>query len=225
MILGSVMLVLAAGVLLGLGLVFLDEPLLYSSIGVSGQAALTLVVGVRRLAAVPAGQGAIAVRPGGAALHVVTAPVRSVGPEPVRSGTATGRAAPRPVGRATPRPVGRAAVASRPPAGDADGGPGIGQADGVAAGIDVGLADADPTVPVDEPAEQPLGEADAARIAALDVEVVVIDGRPRYHLADCLHLLGLESETLPVSEAVELGFTPCGLCQPGTAALRAAGGG
>jgi hypothetical protein len=85
------------------------------------------------------------------------------------------------------------------------------------------LADADLTVPADEPAEQPVSAAAAVRIAALTTEVVVIDGRPRYHLAACLHLLGLESEALPAAEAVELGFTPCGLCAPATLLLRQAG--
>lgn len=98
MIIGSVVLVLAAGVLLGLGLVHLDEPLLYSSIGVSALAALALVVGVRRLAAVRAGAGLITVRPGGATMSV-----RSV---------VAGRAAPRPIGRAAPRPMGRASIPS-----------------------------------------------------------------------------------------------------------------
>lgn len=100
MIIGSVVLVLAAGVLLGLGLVYLDEPLLYSSIGVSALAALALVVGVRRLAAVRAGAGLITVRPGGATMSVRM------------PGVVAGRAAPRPIGRAAPRPIGRAAIPS-----------------------------------------------------------------------------------------------------------------
>ena len=46
--------------------------------------------------------------------------------------------------------------------------------------------------------------------------VVVVDFRPRYHLADCPFLLGLggESEALPVSEAIDIGFTPCSRCAP-----------
>ena len=66
----------------------------------------------------------------------------------------------------------------------------------------------------DEPPAQPVAEADAARVALLDTEVLVIDGRPRYHVAECLHLLGREHQWLPVCEAVELGFTPCGHCEP-----------
>jgi hypothetical protein len=70
--------------------------------------------------------------------------------------------------------------------------------------------------PPDEPAPEIIGPADAARVASLTTDVQVIDGRPRYHLAGCVHLLGRENEPLPVNEAVELGFTPCGLCQPAT---------
>jgi hypothetical protein len=185
MIVGSVLLVIVAGVLLGLGLVRLDEPLLYSSIGVSALAAFTLVVGVRRLAAVRAGRGTITVRP-----VVTTAPAR-----------------PRPVGRAAPRPIGRATVSPAPPV------------EGAApVDLDV-LSAADPAVPTDEPAPESVLEPDLARAARLDAEVIVVDGRPRFHLAGCLHLLGLESEPVNIAEAIELEFTPCGLCRP-VAALR-----
>jgi clumping factor A len=56
--------------------------------------------------------------------------------------------------------------------------------------------------------------ADAVRIAQLDAEVLVVDGRPRYHLPDCPHLVGRLTEPIPVNEAVDLGFNPCGLCRP-----------
>ena len=52
-------------------------------------------------------------------------------------------------------------------------------------------------------------------------EVLVIDGRPRYHVRGCVHLLGRESEPLPVGEAVELGFTPCSVCAPNDVLLAA----
>jgi hypothetical protein len=48
----------------------------------------------------------------------------------------------------------------------------------------------------------------------MDTDVLVIDGRPRYHVAGCAHVSGRGAEPLPVSEATELGFTPCGLCEP-----------
>jgi len=68
--------------------------------------------------------------------------------------------------------------------------------------------------PPDEPPAQMITEKQASLIAALTAEVVVIDGRPRYHEAGCLHLLGRAAERLPVAEAVQLGFTPCGQCEP-----------
>lgn len=68
----------------------------------------------------------------------------------------------------------------------------------------------------DEPEPQTVTPSDAVRVAQLDAEVVVVDGRPRYHLADCPFLAGREPEPEPigVNEAVELGFTPCGVCRP-----------
>ncbi|MGH3749048.1 MAG: hypothetical protein ACRDT8_16795, partial [Micromonosporaceae bacterium] len=71
--------------------------------------------------------------------------------------------------------------------------------------------------PKDEPPVQRRPKRVAATVARLQADVFVIDGRPRYHVAGCVHLLGRESEALPVYEAVDLGFTPCGLCEPDTA--------
>ncbi|MFK3982129.1 hypothetical protein ACI2K4_17340 [Micromonospora sp. NPDC050397] len=71
----------------------------------------------------------------------------------------------------------------------------------------------------DEPAEQRVAPADAARIARMVDDVLVVDGRPRYHLVDCPHLRDRETEPLPVGEAVELGFTPCAVCEPDTVLL------
>ena len=78
----------------------------------------------------------------------------------------------------------------------------------------------DPAVSaVDEPAVQQITAAEAARVARLLDAVEVVDGRPRYHLDSCPHLVGWQPETLPVAEAVELGFTPCAHCAPATALL------
>ncbi|GGN77555.1 hypothetical protein GCM10010112_50690 [Actinoplanes lobatus] len=68
--------------------------------------------------------------------------------------------------------------------------------------------------PDDEPLPQSVRPADAVLVARFDTEVLVVDGRPRYHMADCPHLVGRLTESLPVNEAVELGFSPCGLCRP-----------
>lgn len=86
---------------------------------------------------------------------------------------------------------------------------------------DVRLALTSPDPP-DEPAEQSVSALALARIARLDTQVAVIDGRPRMHVLECLHLLGRDYERLAVSEALELGFTPCGLCTPVTVLLAAA---
>jgi hypothetical protein len=69
-------------------------------------------------------------------------------------------------------------------------------------------------VPDDEPSEQILNAADAVALARLHDQVVVVDGRPRYHVPECLHLLGRRVERLTVKEAVELEFTACAQCQP-----------
>jgi hypothetical protein len=73
--------------------------------------------------------------------------------------------------------------------------------------------------PEDEPEAQPVSAAETARVARMTADVYVVDGRPRYHLAGCVHLMDKEAEPLPVNEAAELGFTPCGLCEPDSALL------
>jgi hypothetical protein len=95
------------------------------------------------------------------------------------------------------------------------------EAPGDPAGTAAGTGDGefDDEDPPDEPAPQVVSAADTARVARLSVDVLVIDGRPRYHLPGCVHLLGRESEPLPVGEAVELEFTPCSLCEPASALL------
>lgn len=74
--------------------------------------------------------------------------------------------------------------------------------------------DYDDEDPADEPPIQQSSAADIARVAALDADVLVADGRPRYHVPNCPHLLGRETEPLPAREAIELGFTPCSACAP-----------
>lgn len=76
--------------------------------------------------------------------------------------------------------------------------------------------------PPDEPPAQLISAGDQALIADMVTHVLVVDGRPRYHLARCPHLRGRETEPVPVREAVELGFTPCSRCEPATALLAGA---
>jgi hypothetical protein len=68
--------------------------------------------------------------------------------------------------------------------------------------------------PPGEPPEEDVSAPDALRVIDLDVDVFVVDGRPRYHLEDCPHLADREVIPLPVPEAREAGFTPCSLCKP-----------
>ncbi len=70
--------------------------------------------------------------------------------------------------------------------------------------------------PKDEPPIQRRTAQVAAAVARMATDVFVIDGRPRYHVPGCVHLLGRESEPLPADEGVDLGFTPCSLCEPDT---------
>jgi hypothetical protein len=108
--------------------------------------------------------------------------------------------------------VGRAGV---PPAGMA------GSA-GLTGDADPSLAGQTGQEPPDEPAAQDVTAAATAKIGRLTTPVVVIDGRPRYHVPECLHLLGRDGERLPAAEAVELGFTPCSQCS--AASVLLAGG-
>lgn len=65
-----------------------------------------------------------------------------------------------------------------------------------------------------EPGEEDTDAADLLVVSDLDTEVRVVDERPRYHLADCTWLAGRPTLGLPVSEARQLGFTPCAVCRP-----------
>ena len=83
-----------------------------------------------------------------------------------------------------------------------------------AAASDDDTLEPDPDDPADEPRPQAVRPNDAVRVAQLTDDVVVVDGRPRYHMSDCPFLADRAVEPLPVAEAVELGFTPCGTCRP-----------
>ena len=59
-----------------------------------------------------------------------------------------------------------------------------------------------PSAASDAPAAAPAGT------------VWVVDGRPRYHLQDCLTIKGQQAEAIPVEQAAEDGFMPCSMCEP-----------
>ncbi|MFF0176262.1 hypothetical protein ACWD6L_13155 [Micromonospora profundi] len=234
MIVASLLLILVAVVLLVVGLTGGSSILLTISIGASLLAAVALVVGARQAAAnrAMADVGRAGPRtpaaprtagqsgPGvayGPPLAGHDVPVQHV-PSTVGNGGTGWRQPPEPpfdpdVPFVAEPPAGTAARSSPvSPAPSPPASPFTARADDVP-----GVPAADPLA--DEPAEQAITPAEAARVARLPSPVDVVDGRPRYHLASCPHLVGRLPETLPVTEAVELGFTPCATCAPATALL------
>jgi hypothetical protein len=193
----SIALVLIAAGLLAAGLLQGSDTLYYASIVMSVLAALSLTVGVRQAPAAHAADEDFDVRPG---LPPETNPHEA-------DDDVADRGAYLP-----PRQVRRA---DQPDRSATDAGP-----EPVIV-VDRGSEGQD-LDPPDEPPIQEASVADAARVATMVTEVFVIDGRPRYHLGQCLHLLGRDYEGLPVSEAVELGFTPCAHCRPIRVLLAAA---
>ncbi len=208
MIVGSLLLILVAVTLLVFGLANGSSTLLISSIAASLLAAVALVVGARQAA------GRTVVADDTMVDHGPVSPSGTHSGSPLRSGrpradeqfdpsTPDG-----PVYDADPyetsllendRPE-RAAKAGDPLA--------------AATGTPDGAEPPAPDDPADEPAQQRVGPADAAHLARTTIEVLVVDGRPRYHLAGCPHLTGRDTEPVPVAEAIDLGFTPCGRCRP-----------
>ncbi|MFF5055523.1 hypothetical protein ACFY1S_20315 [Micromonospora sp. NPDC000663] len=233
MIVASLLLILVAVVLLVLGLAGGSSIMLIISIAASLLAAVALVVGARQAAAnrttaAPGRSGrrtsraprtasqATSGAPYGPPLVEPDVPVQHM-PSTVGSGDTGWRQPPEP-------PVDHASPVDASVDRDA---PFVAPVDG-ASSSPVSPAPSDGASPVDavaaealagEPAAQPVTPAEAARVARLPDPVQVVDGRPRYHLAHCAHLVGRAAETLPVAEAVELGFTPCARCAPATVLL------
>lgn len=69
----------------------------------------------------------------------------------------------------------------------------------------------DPHTP---PREEDTDVADVLLVSELDDQVMVIDEQPRYHLPECGWLTDKDIIPITVSEARELGFTPCARCGP-----------
>jgi cytoskeletal protein RodZ len=65
-----------------------------------------------------------------------------------------------------------------------------------------------------DPTEEKTDAADAEVVAKLDIEVLVVDEYPRYHVSECAWMAGRETIPIAVKEARELGFTPCSRCTP-----------
>ena len=65
-----------------------------------------------------------------------------------------------------------------------------------------------------EPAGDVAEGTDTA-VATSDIDVLVIDGQPRYHLSGCSAVIGNgRAEPIPLSQALEDGFVPCPTCTP-----------
>ncbi|MFB9725162.1 hypothetical protein [Haloechinothrix salitolerans] len=77
----------------------------------------------------------------------------------------------------------------------------------------------DPHTP---PGEEDTDAADLLLVSELDDQVLVIDEQPRYHLPECGWLVDKDTIPIPVSEARELGFTPCARCGPDTSLVARA---
>jgi hypothetical protein len=223
-IVASLVLILAAAVLLVVGLVRDSDVLLVVSIALSLVAAVALYLGARQSSAARTAPNGPAEDEdgGGTAAESPASPagggfrssaLRQERPDwPLPPGAPAGAAADTATGR--PPPLRGAESVAGQPATAAPNSAANGVADQQVA--DELPPDEDPS---DEPPAQHTPREDAALIARLPAEVLVVDGRPRYHVTGCRHLSEREYEPLPVAEAVELGFTPCGWCQPDTVLL------
>ncbi|WP_410599888.1 hypothetical protein [Amycolatopsis sp. lyj-90] len=65
-----------------------------------------------------------------------------------------------------------------------------------------------------DPGEEKSDPADVAIVSDLEIEVVVVDEYPRYHVTTCAWLETRDTIPLGIGEARQLGFTPCALCAP-----------
>ncbi|RZQ63212.1 hypothetical protein [Amycolatopsis suaedae] len=73
---------------------------------------------------------------------------------------------------------------------------------------------AEPPADEGDPGEEDTDASDLLVISELDVEVLVVDEYPRYHLAGCAWLADRDTIPIAVAEARDLGFTPCARCGP-----------
>jgi hypothetical protein len=64
------------------------------------------------------------------------------------------------------------------------------------------------------PSEEDVEVTDLLLVVDLRDEVLVVDGQPRFHLAECPFVAGGGTVPLPVAVARADGFGPCGTCRP-----------
>jgi len=202
----SLLLVIGSAVLLVAGLANADHLLIWASIGASLGAALALTISVLRRRVRATGDAAA---PPGQSVDPLNALAENAGRHNADSthhadSTPHAESGPAFPGLSPPADVDDAPTVIPPPQLPAE----------ANHRIDHNTGDRDVIDPPDEPAEEDVSAPDALRVVDLLDEVMVVDGRPRYHLPDCAHLAGRDAVPLTISEAREAGFTPCSLCKP-----------
>jgi hypothetical protein len=93
-------------------------------------------------------------------------------------------------------------------------GAGRGMADRKAAEASAASARAAVPEELEDPPVEEVEVTDLLLVVDLKDDVLVVDERPRYHLAGCAHLAGRTPIPLPLDEARADGFTPCAVCAP-----------
>jgi hypothetical protein len=106
---------------------------------------------------------------------------------------------------------GQPAAADKKPADDA---PAPTESDVTKAPAETAPAAGKPAQELGDPPAEDVEVTDLLLVVDLEDEVLVLDERPRYHLAGCVHLTGRTPIPLPHDEARTDGFTPCGVCTP-----------
>lgn len=216
MIVVSGALVLVALVLLLIGLASPGLALVYASIGVSAVAICTLLLGF--LQGRSATRGAESLRDEERGPESLFGPDRTLDGEPADGEDVDGTAERLDGLGAVVGSADRPGTAAHRPGSEGSG----------AAGL---LSDARPGGPADElaptdppPDTEPPVEPDEVRLddveelhTAVGAVVLVVPGRPRYHLAGCRYLSGRQPEECSPVDARERGFTPCGVCRPDAA--------
>jgi len=207
----SLLLFLAGVALLAAGLVRESIPLEVASIAAALLSALVLYLGVRQRRPLAAeGQLDGEVEPSAPAHPPAHPPVEPVEPgaEPVEPQLAPHQ----PVTQPPTQPAEPVVLADRPRGGAH-----------VIASLDRGAVHGSVARPtVDEPDEEPVRSIDVPWISAQPDIVQVVDGHPRYHVGLCPSLRNQEVFPMPVSEARQEGFTPCGRCRPDSTILDTA---
>jgi len=205
----SFLLVLAALGFLVVGLLSASQALIWGSIVASAAAGLCLVLAVvqQRRAGVDDSVDSPPGRTGPGADELGEDPTTVIAPVTTDSMSAQAGATRSPAWQGQPGHHSPPAAGAEQPTGH--------QWDGDSRDETTGESEDGPfTDPPDEPGEEDVSASDVLRTADLAYDVLVVDGRPRYHLVDCPHLRERESVSLPLAEAREAGFTSCSVCRP-----------